>query len=312
MSLSMSNVESPSSSAHCVSGLLLWQWRQDALAAADVAGINAYELDWFLQTIVGIDPLALRLQSFRDWPTIVLPMSLAQLSQQWQLRTHARVPVQYLAGKMAWRDLTLMVSPAVLIPRPETEHIIDWVANLVATHPIHHAQNPAHWVDLGTGSGAIALGLAQLFPDAQIHAVDISLEALAVAQANARLNQGQAIQFYQGDWWEPLQHLQGLCSGVVANPPYIPTGLLPDLQIEVANHEPWLALDGGADGLDCIRQLIDTTPNYLVSGGVWMLEIMDGQASAVANNLRDQGQYQDIQIHRDLGGVERFVSARRV
>jgi release factor glutamine methyltransferase len=291
---------------------LLWQWRQDALAAADIAGINSYELDWFLQTIVGIDPLALRLQSFRDWPAIALPMSLTQLSQRWQLRTQAHVPVQYLAGKTAWRDLTLMVSPAVLIPRPETEHIIDWVADLVAARPVHRAHQPAHWVDLGTGSGAIAIGLARLLPDAHIHAVDISPEALVIAQANARLNdQGHAIQFYQGNWWEPLQPLQGLCSGVVVNPPYIPTELLPDLQIEVASHEPWLALDGGADGLDCIRQLIDTTPDYLVPGGIWIVEIMAGQASAVVNYLRDQGQYRDIQVHRDLGGIERFVSARR-
>ena len=167
-----------------------------------------------------------------------------------------------------------------------------------------------HWADLGTGSGAIAVGLADVLPKATIHAVDYSLEALAIAQANAdNLGFADRIKFYQGSWWEPLAFLKGQFSGMVSNPPYIPTSTLPTLQPEVVNHEPHLALDGGTDGLDCIRHLIEISPSYLQPGGVWLIEMMAGQADAVRELLQNQGSYCKIQIHADLAGIERFALA---
>ncbi|MEH1834949.1 MAG: peptide chain release factor N(5)-glutamine methyltransferase [Nostoc sp.] len=286
-----------------VSGLQLWQWRNAALKAAAATHVSPMEVDWLLQQVAGLDRLALRLESFKNWPQIQLQLPLEELDQLWQRRLNERLPVQYIAGITPWRQFKIVVSSAVLIPRPETECLID-LAKASASN------TSGHWADLGTGSGAIALGLADVLPKATIHAVDYSLEALAIAQANAdNLGFADRIKFYQGSWWEPLAFLKGQFSGMVSNPPYIPTSTLPTLQPEVVNHEPHLALDGGADGLDCIRHLIKISPSYLRSGGVWLVEMMAGQADAVRELLQNQGSYCKIQIHADLAGIERFALA---
>jgi release factor glutamine methyltransferase len=193
-----------------------------------------------------------------------------------------------------------------LIPRPETELIIDLaLANSLISGP------DRHWVDLGTGSGAIALGLANVFPAATIHAVDLSADALKIAQENASSVNLNNIYFYQGNWWSPLSWLQGKTTGMVSNPPYIPSSQIAGLQPEVAKHEPLLALDGGDDGLNDIRYLVKTAPQYLVSGGIWLIEVMVGQADTVVALLKQQGEYYDIKIFADLAGIERFVLAYR-
>ncbi|ACC82240.1 peptide chain release factor N(5)-glutamine methyltransferase [Nostoc punctiforme] len=286
-----------------VSGLQLWQWRNAALEAAIATDVPTMEVDWLLLEVAGLDRLALRLESFKNWPQIQLQLPLEKLDQLWQRRLNDRLPVQYIAGVTPWRNFQIAVSSAVLIPRPETECLIDLA--LAAASGVS-----GYWADLGTGSGAIAIGLADVLPKATIHAVDYSLEALAIAQANARnLGFADRIKFYQGSWWEPLTFLKGQFSGMVSNPPYIPTSTLSSLQPEVVNHEPHLALDGGADGLDCIRHLIEISPSYLQPGGVWLIEMMAGQADAVRELLQSQGSYCKIQIHADLAGIERFALA---
>ncbi|MEH1858722.1 MAG: peptide chain release factor N(5)-glutamine methyltransferase [Nostoc sp.] len=286
-----------------VSGLQLWQWRNAALEAAGATDVPSIEVDWLLLEVAGLDRLALRLESFKNWPQIQLQLPLEELEQLWQRRLNDRLPVQYIAGVTPWRQFKIAVSSAVLIPRPETECLID-LAEASASNP------SGHWADLGTGSGAIALGLADVLPKATIHAVDYSLEALVIARSNVdNLGLADRIQFYQGSWWEPLTFLKGQFCGMVSNPPYIPTSTLPTLQPEVVNHEPHLALDGGADGLDSIRHLIEISPSYLRSGGVWLIEMMTGQADAVRELLQNQGSYCKIQIHSDLAGIERFALA---
>ncbi|MEH2328592.1 peptide chain release factor N(5)-glutamine methyltransferase [Nostoc sp.] len=286
-----------------VSGLQLWQWRNAALKAAGATDVPSMEVDWLLLEVAGLDRLALRLESFKNWPQIQLQLPLEELDQLWQRRLNDRLPVQYIAGVTTWRQFKIAVSSAVLIPRPETECLID-LAEASASNV------SGHWADLGTGSGAIALGLADVLPKATIHAADYSLEALAIARSNAdNLGLADRIQFYQGCWWEPLTFLKGQFSGMVSNPPYIPTSTLATLQPEVVNHEPHLALDGGVDGLDCIRHLIKISPSYLQSGGVWLIEMMTGQADAVRELLQNQGSYCKIQIHADLAGIERFALA---
>ena len=294
-----------------VSGSELWQWRQDARKSAVAASVPIEEVDWLLQEVTGLDALGLRLESFKARASIDLRYPLPMLSQLWHRRLHDRSPIQYLAGVTPWRHFSLSVSPAVLIPRPETEYLIDLAVKAVKNSPTPQLTE-GHWADLGTGSGAIALGLAEAFKAATIHAVDCSADALAVAQLNAQqLGFAQRIQFYQGSWWEPLSALKGQISGMVANPPYIPSSWIPQLQPEVANHEPHLALDGGSDGLDCIRQLIKTSPDYLRSGGVWLIEMMAGQADTVTQLLHQQGSYCHIQIISDLAGIDRFALAYR-
>jgi len=288
-----------------ISGWQLGQWFDQAKAECSVAGISPQEVHWFLQELAGLDRLTLRLQTFKQQPSVSLPVPWSEFTQLWQRRLQQRIPIQYLLGIAHWRHFTLKVSPAVLIPRPETELIID-----LAKSAVENPDANGIWVDLGTGSGAIALGLADSFPQAEIHAVDTSLEALAIAQDNAQITGlADRIQFHHGSWWEPLEFLQGQLTGMVSNPPYIPSDIIPTLQPEVALNEPLLALDGGSDGLNCIRYLVETAPRYLRSGGVWIVEMMAGQGEPVAALLEAQGSYSGIKIIPDLAKLDRFVLA---
>ena len=296
-----------------VAGADLWTWRQSARAQAEAAGIPPQEVDWLLQQVCQVDALALKLGTLAQQAQVPCQLSLAALAQCWQRRRQDRVPVQQLAGQTPWRDLTLRVSPAVLIPRPETELIIEVVVEWVDRSPQTEQLRRGIWADLGTGSGAIALALAQAFPAALVVATDVSAAALKVAQANAVLNGlGDRILFRQGSWFEPLARLgmAGQVAGMVSNPPYIPTDDIPQLQPEVARHEPILALDGGADGLDSIRHLGAIAPQFLMSGGLWAVELMRGQAPSVQALLQAQGHYTGIHAYQDLAGIDRFVLAQ--
>jgi release factor glutamine methyltransferase len=294
-----------------VSGMQLWQWRNQAIEEAIAANVSPREVDWLLQEMTNLDRLALRLQSFQAWPQVSIQSSLEDLDMLWQRRLKDRLPIQYIAGVTPWRLFKLAVSNAVLIPRPETECLIDLAVSAVENSEIKQTLETGLWADLGTGSGAIALGLAEVLPNATVYAVDVSAEALAIAQKNAQNLEhlSPRIKFYQGEWWLPLSHLKGQFSGMVSNPPYIPSGIIPSLQPEVFQHEPHLALDGGSDGLDCIRHLIEVSPDYLHSGGVWLIEMMAGQAEIVKELLENQGSYCNISIHADLAGIERFAVA---
>jgi release factor glutamine methyltransferase len=330
-----------------VSGLELWQWINQAKTEAIDFDIPLTELDWFLIELTSLDRLALRLESFKDLPKIELKLSLSELVELWRRRLQERMPMQYLTGTVHWRNFSLKVTPAVLIPRPETELLIDLAVESINSRLEAENTNPestlpsqgghggtaptregedlnssqlwggefgrSHWVDLGTGSGAIAIGLASELTNATIHAVDCSSAALAVARQNAdNLGVAKRINFYQGSWWEPLEFLKGRVTGMVSNPPYIPSSTVLTLQPEVLKHEPHLALDGGFDGLECIRHLVNTAPDYLESGGVWLVEMMAGQAEAVADMLESHGSYCDVQIFADLAGFDRFALAYRL
>ena len=291
---------------HIISGLQLWRWREAAIKAAIATDVPVAEIDWLLQEIADLDKLALSLGTFKNRHQVQSQLSLEDLEQFWLRRIKERLPVQYIAGVTPWRKFQIAVSPGVLIPRPETESLIDLAVNAASQFP---QLQKGDWADLGTGSGAIALALADAFSKATIHAVDCSMTALEVAKQNA-INAGLTkIKFYRGSWWEPLQSLKGNFSGMVSNPPYIPKSMIAELQPEVAAHEPYLALDGGDSGLDCIRHLVDISPTYLKAGGVWLVEMMIGQADAVREMLIRQGEYENVQIHPDLSGIDRFAVA---
>jgi release factor glutamine methyltransferase len=309
-----------------VSGQELWQWWRWARTEAIAHQVPLAELDWFLQAVSDLDRLSLRLESFQARSMIPLHLPFGQVKDHWQARLIDRTPVQYLTGSTPWRNFMLQVSPAVLIPRPETECLIDLAIALTADRP---ELRRGAWVDLGTGSGAIALGLADVFEAAEIHAVDVSEAALAIARSNAAsLQFDHRITFHQGQWFDPFdpeyssdpkssslervrtQNCKKF-SGMVSNPPYIPRSMLSQLQPEVIDHEPSLALDGGEDGLDAIRVLSDRAPNYLVSGGVWLVEMMAGQAEAVVDLLEANGHYRDVRVYPDLAGIDRFGVAFR-
>lgn len=290
-----------------ISGQELSQWRQQAIADLEQAQLSPKEVDIFLQAVTDIDTLSLRLQSFREREKIPLSYSWSEITKRWQKRLQARVPLQYLLESVVWRNFTLKVSPEVLIPRPETELLIDIVGETV------RGDDGGIWVDLGTGSGAIAIGLASILTKAEIYAIDYSQTALAIAKENI-INTGFAdrIILKQGSWWTPLEKWKGQISGMLSNPPYIPSAEILDLQIEVREHEPRLALDGGEDGLTALRYLVATAPDYLRSGGLWLVEMRAGQGEKVAQMLENQGNYRQIQIINDLAGFDRFVLAERI
>lgn len=290
-----------------ISGQELSQWRQQAIADLEQAQISPKEVDIFLQAVTDLDYLSLRLQSFREREKIPLSYSWSEITKRWQKRLQSRVPLQYLLESVVWRNFTLKVSPAVLIPRPETELLIDIVGETV------RGDDGGIWVDLGTGSGAIAIGLASILTKAEIYAIDYSQTALAIAKENI-INTGFAdrIILKQGSWWTPLEKWKGQISGMLSNPPYIPSAEILDLQIEVREHEPRLALDGGEDGLTALRYLVATAPDYLRSGGLWLVEMRAGQGEKVAQMLENQGNYRQIQIINDLAGFDRFVLAERI
>ncbi|MEC4818296.1 MAG: peptide chain release factor N(5)-glutamine methyltransferase [Scytonema sp. PMC 1069.18] len=297
---------------HLITGLQLWQWRNAAIQAAIATDVPPGEVDWLLQEVAGLDRLSLLLESYKSKPLLQLELPLEELDSLWQSRLQERLPVQYIAGVTPWRNFKLAVSKAVLIPRPETECLIDLAVAALKESEVKPPLSQGHWADLGTGSGAIALGLADVFSTATVHAVDYSPQALAIAIENARsAGYRERIRFYQGSWWEPLEFLKGQFSGMVSNPPYIPRSIIPTLQPEVQDHEPHLALDGGADGLDFIRHLLEVSPTYLRPGGVWLIEMMAGQADTVREMLQNHGSYCNIQIHSDLAGIERFALAYR-
>ncbi len=294
------------------SGQALYQWRQWAIQLSKEHSIDPTEVDWLLQGLTPLKSLALRLGTYQGQSNIPISVPLTDFTKKWQQRVQDRIPVQYLAGETPWRHFSLTVTPDVLIPRPETELIINIVQTLVAEHSDIKGCKQGNWADLGTGSGAIALGLAHAFPKATLYATDVSPQALTIARHNAAKNHlSDRITFYQGSWLAPLSALEHQLSGIVTNPPYIPSQTVLTLQPEVAQHEPHLALDGGADGLDCIRTLINDSAGYLIPGGIWITELMDGQAHAVANLLAQQGEYIHVTIHQDLSGINRFVSAHK-
>lgn len=296
-----------------VSGIDLDQWRNQAKAEAKAAGIDPQEVDWLLRAISDVDSLTLRLGRLSQMAGVDLKLSLADLEHRWQQRVQRRVPVQYLVGEAPWRQFSLNVSPAVLIPRPETELIIDLAVDAVERSPQRDALATGIWVDMGTGSGAIAIGLADAFPNAQILAVDQSADALAIAQENVqRYDLTDRITLCHGSWFQPLANYRGKLSAVVSNPPYIPSGVLPTLQPEVIAHEPTNALDGGPDGLDDLRILATQAPDYLIAGGLWLAEMMAGQGQAVTDLLTQVGAYRGIQVIEDLAGRDRFTLAFRV
>ncbi len=295
-----------------LSGQDLWAWRSQARTQAQIHHIDLAEVDWLLRGLYDVEPLALRLGTLRQAAAVPARIPLAELATRWQQRVQERVPIQHLVGQTVWRDLTLRVAPAVLIPRPETELVIDLVMDWVAKNPRAAACRQGTWVDLGTGSGAIALGLARALPEAEILAVDVSAAALAIAQQNAAENGlSDRVQFLKGSWFEPLSAWRDQLAGIVSNPPYIPTAVVETLAPEVAQHEPLLALDGGDDGLADIRRLAMNAPDYLVSGGLWLVEHMQGQSAEIAELLSTSAQFQAIQSLPDLAGCDRFVQAER-
>ena len=214
-------------------------------------------------------------------------------------RRAARTPLQYLLGTQGFYGLDFAVDSRVLIPRPETETLCE----LALAHL--NTLSAPRVLDLCTGSGAIAITLAHECKAASVTAVDVSGDALAVARENAARNQVDA-RFLQGDLFAPVGVER--FDLIASNPPYIESAACDTLQAEVLR-EPRLALDGGADGLDFYRRLVQESPTHLLPSGMIFWEIGDTQAEAITALLTQDGRYQRIAVHRDLCGRDRVIGA---
>ena len=216
-------------------------------------------------------------------------------------RKAAGEPLSHIVGYQPFCGMDILVSPDVLTPRPETEELVELVSALF------DRQTPLTFLDMCTGSGCIALALAAKFPKAKILAADISAKALEVAQQNVKkFRRQEQVQLLQSNVWE---NVQGMFDLIVSNPPYIPTEIVNTLTREV-RCEPRLALDGGVDGLDIVREICNAADSYLNPGGVLALELCKGQAAAVARGLEEIGWRASVK--KDIVGIERFVLAQKI
>lgn len=266
-------------------------------------GIGSPRLDaeLLLCSVLGCD----RVRLYMDMPR---PLSREELDAARALvqRRRKREPVAYILGTREFYRHTFEVSSAVLIPRPETELVVDRALEMLPKG----ATEAARVLDLCTGSGAIAITLAAERPLTQVDATDISEAAVAIAQRNAeRTGVAERVHVLHGDLFAPLPRDRKYAV-ITANPPYVTDADYKALAPEILQHEPSLALLAGADGLSVLRRICSEAAEWLAPQGLLALELGLGQAPAVMDLLRATQRFTDIAAHRDLAGIERVVEAR--
>ncbi len=272
-----------------------------ALAASPTPRSDAEEL---LSRLLGVPRSGL----FAPGERVLTPGEAERL-ESWLRRRAAGEPVQYITGRAAFRDLDLAVDPRVLVPRPETEGLVELV--LEALRAAGPGWTVPRVLDLGTGSGAVALAIAAEWPAAVVTATDTSAAALAVARANAAaLGLGSRVRFLAGDW------LGALGAGerfevVVSNPPYVAAGEHATLPADVRDFEPSEALLAGESGLDATRAILREAPSRLVGGGLLALEVAAERATALAGEVSSTRHWEAVGLRNDLSGRPRYLLARR-
>jgi release factor glutamine methyltransferase len=225
-------------------------------------------------------------------------------------RRTTREPLQHIIGNQEFWGLEFKVTPDVLIPRPETELIIETALEIVRDR-----NRPVRIIDVCTGSGCIAVSLAKELTAARVIATDASEKALAVARENARDHGvSNRIRYLEGDLFGPLEELdiRGQIDIVVSNPPYVQAGDLPTLQPEVRDYEPQMALIAGPEGTEMAKKIIRIAPEYLMKNGALILEMGMGQAEALIGMAAATGAYGRPEVRKDLAGIERVLVARKL
>lgn len=227
-------------------------------------------------------------------------------------RRAGREPLQYIAGVQEFWSLSFEVNASTLIPRPETEHLIEIVLRYIVIFCASKGTEHVRILDVGTGCGNIAIALAKELPSAWILATDLSGAALTVARRNAlRLVPSRTVRFVRADLFEALHARRGWFHVIVSNPPYVARPELERLEPEVRDHEPRMALDGGPDGLDVLRRIIRGAPGFLCGGGYLIVEIGAGQAAALSAEIEKTGRYSSWEVHPDFSARERVLVARK-
>jgi release factor glutamine methyltransferase len=273
-----------------------------ATTALEAAGLSSARIDaeWLLAGLLGVGRVAVRLDLAET-----VPAPIAERYARAVSRRARREPLQRILGWEEFRGVRVRLTDAVLVPRPETETLVEW--GLALLPPSGGRRLLA--IDLGTGSGCIACALASERPDLDVIAVDVSPAAAAVARDNAQaLGLAARVGVVAADLLDGLRDLSA--DLIVSNPPYLPSTLVPELAPEVRIHEPRLALDGGADGLTLIRRIATTARRYLRPSGALAIETAGGdQVEAAAALLRAAG-WDRVAVRADLVGIERFVAGR--
>jgi release factor glutamine methyltransferase len=275
--------------------LLRWTTAHFAEKGIETARLDA---ECLLAFALGLS----RMQLYLEFEKPVSPAERAAFRELVRRRGGERVPVAQLTGCKEFWSLALRVTPAVLVPRPETETLVEAALGLLPD-----PQAPARVLDVGTGSGAVALALASERPRARITATDVSPEALEVARANAlELGLAERVRFLSGSLFEPVAG--EVFDLVVSNPPYVGEAERPGLAPELL-HEPARALFAGPEGLDLLEPLVRQAAPRLARGGALALELGAGQAERVAGWCREAG-FLSVKKHRDPAGRDRVVTAR--
>ena len=264
-------------------------------------GVDNARLDAevLLADILGVD----RIKLYVDYDRTLLNDELIAYRHAIAKRAK-RMPLAYITGHKEFMSLNLFVKEGVLIPRPDTETLIEIVEEYITRRQL----NEPEILDLCTGSGAVACALASIFPKASIKAVDISTVACEVAEKNAfNLGFKERIEILQGDLYKALKEERKF-DVIVTNPPYIPSSALDELQPEVSNYEPRLALDGGTTGMDLIETIISESVRYLKPSGMLALEIGDAMQARATCELLKGINMVNVSTTKDLSGLDRVVS----
>ena len=268
-------------------------------------GGRKVDFDWLLDIAAGVSWSQLQNIILNPENFISLEIPIEELEVIWKSHLKDQTPLQYLISKCPWRDFELEVSAEALIPRQETEFLIDIALKKITNF------DSGRWADLGTGSGAIAVSLAKSLPNWNGHATDISNEALELAKRNLRSIVPNAnVIFSQGDWWGPLKKWRRCFDLVLSNPPYIPSDLIEELAPVVKNHEPRIALDGGKDGMNASRKVILGASDGLAKGGWLILEHHYDQSEKIIDVMKNIGM-EEVSFEKDLSGIKRYAICRK-
>jgi release factor glutamine methyltransferase len=283
-----------------VEELLFWKKKQL------LKGGDNQSLSFLLDSLGGISSRDLNWAGINSKNILYLRKELDYLESIWEEHLLTSSPIQYLCGITFWRNLKLKVTDKVLIPRPETELIVDIVFKIFG-----NKSQKLFFAELGTGSGAISIALALTYPLWDGIATDIDRDALEIASKNYKKNASKSsnLRFYCGHWWTPFESFKGKLDLVISNPPYIPIDTYKKLPKEVKEFEPKIALLGGDDGLKHIKEIIQKAPLFLREKGWLILENHFDQGEKVKQLLL-KTKFTSVEIVNDLSGVGRFTIGR--
>ena len=266
-------------------------------------GIDDFYL--LLDLLGGISKSELLILKINAQEKVNLNIDLFSLKKKWLEYLKLSKPIQYISGCSYWRNFKFELTNDVLIPRVETEQIVEIASNI-----FDYEDKKIIFADLGTGSGTISISLVVENSNWKGLATDIDINAIQVAQKNhKKICSESDINFYCGNWWEPLKKYSGRINLAISNPPYIPRSVYEKLPSSVKDFEPKIALYGGEDGLYHIQQIISEAPKFLVKGGWLILENHFDQSKKIKNLLRDSG-FNSLKTINDIFGIGRFTIGR--